>query len=224
VLIVTLPLVLSLLGFGAKLLKDLKRLPAELTEPQGWSPVDWIQFLGHPTLALLIPTGLAFWLLGWRQGLDRKRLGKLAGDALNDIGSMALLFGAAGAFKQVIQDSQAGKYIADQLLQAPLSPVALAFLVAVGMRIALGSATAAILTASALLADLADKLPGTRTLLVLAVANGVTIGTQPADSGFWLIKEYCNLSVRQTLISYNVCRATMAVTGLAILLVWEALR
>jgi gluconate transporter len=217
-LIVTLPLWLSLLGFGAKLLSDLSRLPAWFDDHHLG---EWLQFLGHPTMAMLIPTGLAFVLLGWRQGLDRQRLNKIAGDGLNDVGAMALLFGAAGAFKQVIQDSGAGGWLAGQLLDLPVSPVATCFLVAAAMRLALGSATAAILTASALLAGFSTNLPERSTLLVLAVANGVTIFTQPADSGFWLVKEFGHLSVRQVLVRYNLCRVTLALTGGLILLVWE---
>jgi Gnt-I system high-affinity gluconate transporter len=125
---------------------------------------------------------------------------------------------------QVIQDSGAGDYIARQVLRLPLSPVAVAYLVAVLMRVALGSATASILTASALLAGLARSLPGQETLLVLAVATGVTFMTQPADSGFWLMKEYCNLSVRDVLIRLNACRIPMSLTGLGLLLAYEAWR
>jgi gluconate transporter len=234
-LIVTLPLVLSLLGFGAKLLDDLGRLPAWMTRPPferselpgalavlAHRPLDWLQFLGHPTMALLLPTGLAFWLLGMRRGLGKDQLGKIAGDALQDVGAMAFLFGAAGGFKQVIQDSGAGDIIAARALELPLSPVAVTYLVAVLMRIALGSATAAILTASALLAGLARSLPGQETLLILATANGVTFMTQPADSGFWLIKEYCNLSVRDVMIRFNACRILMSLVGLGLLLAYEA--
>ena len=95
------------------------------------------------------------------------------------------------------------------------------YLVAVLMRLALGSATAAVLTASALLAAAARGLPGQETLLVLAVANGVTIGTQPADSGFWMVKAYCNLSVRDVLLHFNGCRVFMSLLGLGILLAYE---
>ncbi|MBY0527765.1 MAG: GntP family permease [Gemmataceae bacterium] len=234
--IVTLPLVLSLLGFGAKLLGDLGQLPSWMTQapaarselPEAFAiaahpPVDWLRFLGHPTMALLLPTGLAFWLLGARRGLGRNELAKIAGDALNDVGAMAFLFGAAGGFKQVIQDTGAGEYIAVQVRQLPLSAVTVAYLVAVLMRVALGSATAAILTASALLAALARDLPGREVLLVLAVANGVTFATQPADSGFWLVKEYCNLSVRDVLVRFNACRILMSLLGLALLLACESL-
>jgi gluconate transporter len=233
-LIVLLPLVQSLLGFGARLLGDLKQLPDWLTTPAvppeelpealallGHAPVAWLQFLGHPTMALLVPTGLAFWLLGLRRGLSADRLAKVAGDSLTEVGGILFLFGAAGGFKEVIQATGAGDYIAGLVLGLGASKVLVFYLVAVLMRVALGSATAAILTASALLAGAARALPGQEALLVLAVANGVTFMTQPADSGFWMVKEYCNLSVRDVLLRFNACRIFMSLVGLAILLAFE---
>jgi Gnt-I system low-affinity gluconate transporter len=220
--IVLLPLLLSILGFGMKLLQDLERLPTWMLQPAGHALVDWFRFLGHPTMAMFIPTGLAFLLLGVRRGMNRDQLAKIAQGALQDVGGMALMIGTCGAFKQVIQDSGAGQYIAGLVLQAPLTPVAVAFLVAVLVRITLASATAAIMTASGLLVGLAERLPGQETLLVLAVATGVTFMTQPGDSGFWLVKEYCNLSVRQVMTSFNGCRILMALTGLTLLLAAEA--
>ncbi len=184
-------------------------------------PVAWLQFLGHPTMALLVPTGLAFWLLGLRRGLRPERLAKVAGEALTDVGGILFLFGAAGGFKEVIQATGAGDYIAEMVMRLDVPKVLVFYLVAVLMRVALGSATAAILTASALLAGAARGLPGQETLLVLAVANGVTFMTQPADSGFWMVKEYCNLSVRDVLIRFNSCRIFMSLCGLAILLAYE---
>jgi gluconate transporter len=232
-LIVTLPLLLSLVGFGARLLADLGQLPLWMTQPLaepaalpawlsfvGHSALGWLQFLGHPTMALLVPTALAFLLLG--RSMGSARLAKVAGSGLQDVGEMVFLFGAAGGFAQVIKDTGAGEVIAQQVLALPLSPVAVAYLVAVLLRVALGSATAAILTASAVLVGLTQRLPGQETLLILAVANGVTFMTQPADSGFWLIKEYCNLSVRDVLLRYNACRITMSLTGLGLLLACEA--
>jgi H+/gluconate symporter-like permease len=234
VLIVTLPLLLSLLGFGAKLLSDARELPDWMTQPPvqasavpPWlgvlahSPVAWLLFLGHPMMALLVPTGLAFLLLGLRRGMGRDRLTKLAGDALQDVGAMAFLFAGAGAFKEVILASKAGDYIAAQVTALALSPVAFAYLVSALVRIALGSATAAILTASALVAAVARQHPGQETLLVLAVANGVTFMTQPADSGFWLVKQYCYLSVGDTMVRFNACRVTMSLAGLGLLLAYE---
>jgi H+/gluconate symporter-like permease len=232
--IVLAPLWLSLIGFGGKVLNDLGHLPEWVTQRVwsegelpaalmilGHAPYDWLQFLSKPTVALLVPTTLSFWLYGLRRGWDQKRLTKLTGDALLDVGTMVFLFGAAGGFKEVIQQTGVGDYLAAQMSALPLSPVAVAYLVAAMVRAALGSATAAILTASALLVGLAENMPGQETLLVLAVATGVTFMTQPADSGFWMLKEYGNLSVRDVMLRFNTCRIIMSLTGLAILLAYE---
>lgn len=234
VIIVTLPLVLSILGFAVELEKD--RLPAWMLTPlvdreliADWPrvylypPLLWLQFLGHPTMALLVPTGLAFVWLGFGRGMNGSQLTKIAGDALQDVGGVLFLFGAAGGFMEVIQATGAGRYIAERFRDLPLTPVLVCYLVSVLMRIALGSATASILTASAILKGFAENLPGQETLLVLAVANGVTFMTQPADSGFWMVKEYCNLSVRDIMVRFNSCRIPMSLLGLALLLAVEAL-
>jgi H+/gluconate symporter-like permease len=234
--VVVLPLLLSLLGFGAELMERVGWLPGFLVQPfapdaslPAWakilshSPLAWLKFLGTPTMALLIPTGLAFWLLGARKGMDRAQLAKTAEKALQDVGSILFLFGAAGGFKEVIVETGAGAWIAKEVARLPLSRVATVYLVAALVRAALGSATAAILTASSLLAQVAASMPGQETLLVLAVANGVTVMTQPADSGFWMIKEYGNLSVRDVMLKFNACRIAMSLLGLAILWLYESI-
>jgi gluconate transporter len=231
IVIVTLPLFLSLAGFGAQLAEN--ELPWWMKEPivqrtvvPGWpelhiySVLEWCKFLGHPTMALLLPAGLAFYLLGMRRGMTRAKLAKIAGDALQDVGGILFLFGAAGGFMQVIQATGAGDFIAEQFRGLQMSPVLLCFLVAMLMRIALGSATASILIAAGLLKQFVQ--PGQETLLILAVANGVTFMTQPADSGFWMVKEYCNLSVRDIMVRFNACRITMSLTGLGLLLLFES--
>jgi Gnt-I system low-affinity gluconate transporter len=237
VLIVTLPLLLSVIGFSAQLADRAGAawMPSWMKEPllemnfqDGWglvlySPLEWLKFFGDPTLALLVPTGLAFWLLGMRRGMNRAKLAKIAGDSLQDVGGILFLFGAAGGFMQVIEATGAGKTIAhfftDLQKTLPLTPVLICYLVAVLMRIALGSATAAISIASSLLTKFVQ--PGHETLLILAVANGVTFMTQPADSGFWMVKEYANLSVKDVMVRFNSCRITMSLTGLGLLLLAE---
>ena len=233
--IILAPLILSLIGFGATLLQDTKRLPEWMTNvmfpPEQlpkylhWinhSTLDWLQFLGNPTVALFVPTALAFWSYGLRRGWSHAKLAKLTSDALVDVGGMVFLFGAAGGFKEVIVETGVGTYLAEQLMRLPLTPVAVFFCVAALVRVALGSATAAILTASAVLSDWAKTMPGMETLLVLSVACGVTVATQPADSGFWMLKEYGNLSPQDVMLRVNLCRFLMALLGLAILLIVEA--
>jgi len=232
--VVMLPLLLSLIGFGAKLLDRLGHLPAFMTEPPidpdavstplrfvAHAPLAWLEFLGTPTMALLLSTGLAFWLLG--AGMNRQQMAKIADKALLDVGSILFLFGAAGGFKEIIVQSGAGGYIAREVARLPISRVATAYLVSAMVRAALGSATAAILTASALLVSVAQSMPGQEVLLVLAVANGVTFMTQPADSGFWMVKEYGNITVRDVMLKFNACRIFMSLFGLAMLLAYELL-
>jgi Gnt-I system low-affinity gluconate transporter len=209
IFIVILPLLLGLAGFVAKLMG--------LADP-------CLLFLAKPTIVLLLPTGLAFWLLGIRRGLRGAHLAKVAEDALRDVGSIMFLFGAAGGFKEVIQATGAGDIIARHMMAVPgLSPVAVAYLVAVLMRVFLGSATASILTASAVLQGLIKQCPGQETLIVLAMANGVIVVTQPADSGFWMVQEFGNLSVRDVMVRFNICKILMSLAGLAMLLAAEAL-
>jgi H+/gluconate symporter-like permease len=233
--IILAPLVLSVAGFGAKLMQDLHVLPEWMTntlfKPSDvpsylqWlnhTPLDWLQFLGKPTMALLVPTAMAYWCYGLRCGRSHAKLAKLTGDALLDVGGMVFLFGAAGGFKEVIDVTGVGAYLAGQVRNLPVSRVAVAFIVAALVRAAMGSATASILTASPLLAKMAVDMPGRETLLVLSVACGVTVATQPADSGFWMLKEYGNLTAGDVMIRVNLCRFTMALSGLAILLAVEA--
>jgi len=230
VLIVTMPLLLSLIGFSAQLAEAA--MPAWMKEPlldltlvEGWaplfihSPLEWLKFFGDPVLALLVPTGLAFWLLGKRRGMNRVKLAKVAGDALQDVGGILFLFGAAGGFMQVIKTTGAGDTIANLFQHSEMNPVLVCYLVAMLMRISLGSATAAILIAAGLLTQFVR--PGQETLLILAVANGCTFMTQPADSGFWMVKEYANLSVKDVMVRFNACRISMSLTGLGLLLLVE---
>jgi H+/gluconate symporter-like permease len=178
--VIVAPLALSVLGFGGDLLERLGMLPSWLTAPL-WPaselpvplavlahpPVAWVEFLGKPTIALLVSTALAFWLYGIRRGWSQARLAKLTETALVDVGPMLFLFAAARGFGEVIRATGAGRVIAEHAALLPLSPVAVAFLVSALVRIALGSATASIVTTAGLLTGLAEQMPGQETLLVL---------------------------------------------------------
>lgn len=230
--VVTLPLLLGVLGFAIELMIGLKIVPTRWSEPLGTgeetglprmlrhAPLDWLRFLGDPTVALLVAAGAAFWLLGGRQGFDRKRLAQIAERAIGDVGPMLFLFGAAGGFKEIIAQTGAGDAIARFVGGLGLSPLVAGFCVAALVRMALASATASILAASALLTNMAA---GQETYMVLAVACGVTVITQPADSGFWMMKEYGNLTYAGVLFRLNGCRILMAFAGLGILVAVQAL-
>jgi gluconate transporter len=224
-LLVVLPLVLSTLGFAVEVLERQKQMPDWLRQPLAipGSPLvthslaQWVRFFGHPVMALASSTALGLAWCWYYGGMNRAQLAKLTARGLEDVGAMALLFLAAGAFKQILEASGAGKQLASWITALPFSPVLLCYLVAVVTRIALGSATAAIVTAAPLLAPVTALYPGQETLLILALACGITFMTQPADSGFWMVKEYFNLSVAEVMIRFNACRITMSLVGLILL-------
>ena len=210
-------------GIGATL--ALVLLPVVLIGGAAYAPAwPWLKFTGSPQIAVLITALLAVVLLGARSGLGADALLRHTGDALNSIGSLLLIIGASGAFKQVIVDSGAGARFAQAVAGTHASPLLMAYLVGAALRITLGSATASILTAAGIVAPMAASFPGVdRALLVMAVACGGSILSHVNDSGFWLIKEYSGMTVGQTLRSYSVMKLVTSLTGLGGLFVLQLL-
>lgn len=175
-------------------------------------------FLGHPFVALLIATLLAFYLLGTRRGFSRDEVQNIATKALEPAGIIILVTGAGGVFKQVLVDSGVGKVLGDMMAGSALPPVVLAFVIAALVRIAQGSATVAMITAAGLVAPLAQTLGlqgPALGLVVIAIAAGATILSHVNDSGFWLVNRYFGLDVKDTLRSWTVMETLIALVGFA---------
>jgi GntP family gluconate:H+ symporter len=181
--------------------------------------VVWARFVGHPSIALLTSTAFAYVVLGVRLGVGLPALMRHTADALNSVGSLILIIGASGAFKQIVLDSGAGGALVSLILHTRISPILMAYLVAACLRLALGSATGSIATAAGLVAPIALSFPNVdRVLIVMAVATGGSIFSYVNDAGFWMVKEYCGMTVSQTLKSYSVMKLVTSLTGLLILL------
>lgn len=177
--------------------------------------VGWIAFLGSVPVALLTTAGLALIVLGRSSGLTLEALLRHTGEALNSVGSLLLIVGASGALKQVIVDCGAGSYFGEVMLRTRISPLLIAFLVGAALRISLGSATAAIVTAGGIVAPVAAAFPRVdAALMALSVAIGGSIFSHVNDAGFWMVKEYCGMDVPQTLKAYSVMKAVTAAAGL----------
>ena len=184
----------------------------------------WISFFGSPLIALVISAVAALIILGKRSGLSGTALLEQTGSSLNAIGSMLFIIGCAGSYKQVIVDCGAGPYFAQFLLQAQISPLLLAFLVGATLRLIIGSGVASIVTAGGLVAPLTVSFPQIDpALMVMAVAIGGSFTSHVNDSGFWMVKEYCGMSVPDTLKSYTVMKSITSLTGLASLLLLQRL-
>ncbi len=174
-----------------------------------------LHFLGHPIVALLLALLFSFWSLGRPRHFTRAELMKFCNDCLGPTATILLVIGAGGGFNQVLVQSGVGGAIANLALGSALSPLLLAWAVATLIRVATGSATVAMTTAAGIVAPIAVARPGTSAeLLVLATGAGSLMLSHVNDAGFWLIKEFFNMTVPQTLKTWTVAETIIGVAGL----------
>jgi GntP family gluconate:H+ symporter len=174
-----------------------------------------LDFAGSPIISLLVALLFSFWSLGYRQQFTRDQILKFANDCLAPTASILFVIGAGGGFNKVLLESGVGKAIADVALGSHASPLLLAWTVAALIRVATGSATVAMTTAAGIVAPIAVATPGTHAeLLVLATGAGSLVLSHVNDSGFWLIKEFFNMTVPQTLKTWTVAETIIGVAGL----------
>ena len=172
-------------------------------------------FVGSPIVALLIALLFSFWSLGYKQHFTRDQILKFANDCLGPTATILLVIGAGGGFNRVLLESGVGKAVADLALGSHASPLLLAWTVAALIRVATGSATVAMTTSAGIVAPIAAATSGSNAeLLVLATGAGSLVLSHVNDSGFWLIKEFFNMTVPQTLKTWTVAETIIGVAGL----------
>ncbi len=175
--------------------------------------------IGNPFIALLIAVFVAMFTFGRGSGMDRAGITKSVGDALPPIAGILLIVSAGGGFKQVLIDTGIGTLLADWAKGANISVLLLAWVLAVLIRLATGSATVATITASALMLGLVEGLgQGETSLVVLAIGSGSVFFSHVNDAGFWLVKEYFGLSVGQTIKTWSLMETVLSVSGLVFVL------
>jgi GntP family gluconate:H+ symporter len=192
---------------------------ADIVAPEE-SPVRAVfDFIGAPMFALLVTAVVALFSLGVRSGMNRSGLSDSVGNALPPIAGILLIVAAGGGFKQVLVDTGIADLLAKGINGSGLSPLLMAWLVAVAIRLATGSATVATVTAAGILQPLAAGLSPTETaLMVLAVGAGSVFFSHVNDAGFWLIKEYFGISVGQNIKTWSILESIISVTGLVLVL------
>ena len=209
-LIIGMPIVLIVLSTLAQ--------SGTLPLPAAVLPV--VQFLGHPFTALLLANLLIWYLLGLRRGYSSEVLLKATTDSMSTAGSILLLTGAGGVFKQMLVDTGAGQQIAASMTAAGLPVVVFAFLAAALIRVAQGSATVAMITGASLTAPLLSNgvhfSAGQLGAVVIAIAAGGTVLSHVNDSGFSLVKSYLGLSEKETFRSWTVLTAVLGGVGFGI--------
>ncbi len=183
--------------------------------------VGFVQFLGHPFVALILVTLLSLYLLGTKRGFTNDQLLKLSSKALGPAGLIILITGAGGVFKQVLIDSGIGEAIASTVSEMNVSLFVLGYILAAIIRVTQGSATVAMITAAGMISPLlamSDVSEIQKALLVLSIAAGSTILSHVNDSGFWLVGKYLGMTEKQTLKSWTVMETIISVVGFAFIL------
>ncbi len=175
-----------------------------------------IGFAGSPLVAMLLATLLAMYTFGQACGFDRVRLLRFAEEALPPIASVLLVVGGGGGFGRVLVTAGVDKAITQVIGGMQMSPLVLGWLIAALLRVSVGSATVACVTAASIMAPMIATMGHVnKELLVVAIGAGSLIASHVNDGGFWLVKEYLNMSVPQTIASWTVLETIVSVAGLA---------
>ncbi|MDE1179826.1 gluconate:H+ symporter [Paraburkholderia sp.] len=181
------------------------------------------QAVNDPILSLLAAVLFAFFALGVRHGFSLDQMQKMTAKGLAPLGVILLILGAGGGFKQMLSSIHLDTIIVHHTAGWPVNPLILAWAIAALLRICVGSATVATVAASGIVAPLILAHPGVSPeLMVLATASGAVMLSHVNDSGFWLFKEYFQLTVSQTLRTWTLMLSLQSFVGLAGVLLIEA--
>ena len=192
---------------------------ADVTRPEGDRWRAWADLIGSPLVAMLVATLFSLWSFGAACGFDRKQILKFTEDCVGPAASILLVVGAGGGFSKVLDGSGVDDAIAGLVSGSKVSPLALGWLVAALIRVAVGSATVAITMSAAIMLPVLTAAPGTnRELLVISMGAGSLFLSHLNDGGFWFVKEYFNMTVPQTLKTWTVLETIISVVALGLVL------
>lgn len=176
-------------------------------------------FLSNPVIVMLIALVYATFSLGIKQKISIKTIMSYYSDAIKDISVILMIVAGAGILKQVFMDSGVDSDIAKVLIGLHMNPLLLGWLIAMVIRIAVGSATVSGLTAAGIVAPLVIATGANPNLMVLSIGAGSLMFSHVNDSGFWMFKEYFNLSLKDTLLSWSVMETIVGIVGIIIILI-----
>jgi gluconate transporter len=174
-----------------------------------------IKFLSDPNMALMMAVLVGLYTLGLKQGRKMSELMKAMGKSVGAIAMIILIIAAGGAFSQVLKDSGVNEYIKDVASGIEFNPLILGFCVAAILRLAVGSATVATMTAAGVLLPIVTASGVKPELMVLATGSGSLLFSHFNDIGFWMFKEYYNVSIKQTFAIWTVMESIVGFVGLA---------
>jgi len=173
-----------------------------------------IAFFSDPVIVMLISLLIITYTLGISNGSTLKNIMNSYGDAVKDVALILLIVAGAGALKQVFIDSGVSNEIGNLLQGLSINPLVLGWLIAAIIRVCLGSATVAGLTAASIILPVMSQANVNPNLMVLSIGAGSLMFSHVNDSGFWMFKEYFNISIKDTIRSWSLMESIIAVIGL----------
>ncbi len=195
---------------------------ARLSLPSDHVLRTWAAFVGSPIVSMFLALLFSFYAFGSACGFDRRQILKFTEDCVGPAASIMLIVGAGGGFSKVLDLAGVDDAIAGFAGALNMSPILLGWLVAVLIRVAVGSATVTIAMTAGMMAPVVARHPETnRELLVVALGAGSMILSHLNDGGFWFVKEYFNMSVAQTLKTWTVVVTIISVAVLFITLLLD---
>jgi Gnt-I system high-affinity gluconate transporter len=174
-----------------------------------------IKLLAEPYIGMLVSVLFAMYFLGIARGSSMKNVTKQLEEAFKSSSVILLIIAGAGALKQVLKDSGTSDYIGSLLQNVDVNPLILGWLIAAVLRLCVGSATVAGLTAVGIIAPMVATMTGIKPeLMVLSVGAGSLLFSHLNDGGFWLFKEYFNLTIKETILTWSIMETIVSVVGL----------
>lgn len=210
------PVILMLIATGVKMLTGSTGSDTNVA-------LKIIAFVGDPSVAMLISLVIAVYTMGINRNIPIKQITISCSSAAASIGMMLLIIGGGGAFKQVLINGGVGKYIAAIFAGTSMSPILLAWIVAAILRISLGSATVAAISTAGLVIPMLAQYDVNLALVTLATGCGSAIASHVNDAGFWMVKEYFGLTLKETFATWTLLSTITSVAGLIFILALDVI-
>ena len=191
--------------------------------PDGSVAQQTILFLGEPVVSMLLSVLVAMYTLGIQRGKAIKDVGDLLVESVKEVAMLFLIFGGAGALKQVLTDAGVSQSIADIMQGSSLHPYIIGWSIAAIIRVCVGSSTVSGITTAGIMLPLLQSSGVEPNLMVLSIGAGSMMFSHVNDTGFWLFREYFQLSMADTLKTWSVMETLVSVCGLAGVMALSAL-
>ena len=206
-------LLVMLLPLLLMIAKTVVELTIDKQNPPAYMP--YVNFIGTPMIALFISAVVAYIVFGLKRGFNWDQLGRFSEQGMAPLASIMLVIGAAGALNQIITDSGVGVVLKQVLTSIQISPLILAWIIAIALRFALGSATVSMMTAAGLILPVLSSNPGIDpALMAIVIGAGATGASHVTDSGFWFVKESLGIPMGSMYATYTAGTTIASVLGL----------